>query len=376
MRGVSDLFAPALRQSHRMAVEAIVVGPYLSMPLHLPVSGGSVTIDASNPIRARCEIEVPDTGLFPKQYQDALAPYGSEVSVRRGIRYPNEAVELVPLGVFRVEEVNLDAGTGTITLSGQDRMAQVADERFTTPYAPARHSRHVDVLEDLVKAVYPNVGIELPPIASQVLAPVFEEDRLAAIVDLATAIGCEAFFDGTGRFVVRPVPSPEVSDYVWVADASPTGVLVGASRRLAREGAYNGVVARGQDAASGSVGVQALVTDDRSDSPTRWGGPFGHVPRFYSSPLITTVAQARSAATALLQKVTGLADATEATCVPNPALEPGDPVLVTWPDGTSAVHQVESFAIPLSPSGTMTLRSKRAIELEGLVALRQAEVAA
>lgn len=363
MRDVSDLFGPALRESHRLAVEAWVTGPYLSTPVNLPVTGGSVTVDGTNPVRGRCDLEIADASLFPHHYQDALAPYGSEVLVRRGIRYPNGVAEMVPLGLFRVEEVALDAAAGTIHVAGSDRMAQLADERFTSPYAPARYSRHVDVIEDLVHAVYPNAPVETPAIATTVGAPVFEEDRVAAIFELATAIGCTAYWDGTGRFVVVPIPPAEADSYVWVADASPVGVLVDATRRLTREGAYNGVVARGQDTAAGNVGVQALVVDNRTDSPTRWGGPFGHVPRFYSSPLITTAAQATSAATALLAQATGLADATDATCIPNPAIEPGDPVLVVWPDGTSAIHLVESFTVPLSADGTMTLTSKRAAAL-------------
>jgi hypothetical protein len=134
--------------------------------------------------------------------------------------------------------------------------------------------------------------------------------------------------------------------------------MIDGSKRLARDGAYNGVLARG--ATTAGAPVSSLVVDSRPGSPTEWGGPFGRVPRFYESPLILTAAQAQSAATKLLQRSTGLDEAIEATSIPNPALDVGDSVLVRWPDGTADVHAVEAITIPLDASETMTVRSARA----------------
>ncbi|MBQ1167350.1 DUF5047 domain-containing protein, partial [Streptomyces sp. A73] len=65
-------------------------------------------------------------------------------------------------------------------------------------------------------------------------------------------------------------------------------------------------------------------------SPTYVYGPFGRVPTFYSSATLTTSTLAQSAANKLLRdslKPTATADLSS---VPNPCLEPGDILRVTY----------------------------------------------
>src|SRR5690606_39371279 len=60
--------------------------------------------------------------------------------------------------------------------------------------------------------------------------------------------------------------------------------------------------------------------------------PFGQVPRFYASPLITDVAQAKSAAASLLKRSLGLPYSVSFGTIVNPALEPLDPIRITYPE--------------------------------------------
>src|SRR5690606_40052531 len=100
---------------------------------------------------------------------------------------------------------------------------------------------------------------------------------------------------------------------------------------LSRDGVYNAVVARGEGADT-ETPIQAVVVDDDPDSPTYWHGPFGQVPRFYASPLITDVAQAKSAAASLLKRSLGLPYSVSFGTIVNPALEPLDPIRITYPE--------------------------------------------
>jgi hypothetical protein len=114
---------------------------------------------------------------------------------------------------------------------------------------------------------------------------VVEESRYDALREIATALGKVMHFDGEGRLVIRSAPSP-TGPPRWSVRAGQGGVLVNAARSLSREGVYNGVVVRGEGGDT-TAPVLAVVVDGDPRSPTRWGGAFGKVPRFWSSPLIT-----------------------------------------------------------------------------------------
>src|SRR5690606_3912663 len=150
--------------------------------------------------------------------------------------------------------------------------------------------------------------------------------------------------------VIRTPPDPEQP--VWDVTHGRDGVLVSMARELSRDGVYNAVGARGEGADT-EVPIQAVVVDSDPRSPTYWHGPFGKVPRFYSSPLITDVAQAASAAASLLRKSLGLPYGVSFGTIVNPALEPFDPIRVTYP-GRVERHIVETLTIPLTAGAAMT----------------------
>src|SRR5690606_24391248 len=102
--------------------------------------------------------------------------------------------------------------------------------------------------------------------------------------DLAESLGKLVWWDGEGT--LRVADAPDATVPVWHVRAGRHGVLVSAQRRVTRQGIYNAVVAQGE--ATSGTPARAVVVDDGPLSPTRWGGPFGKVPRFYSSPLLTT----------------------------------------------------------------------------------------
>ena len=79
------------------------------------------------------------------------------------------------------------------------------------------------------------------------------------------------------------------------------------------------------------------------------------MPRFFSSPFITTVAQAGSAAASLLRKSLGLPYSIDLTAMANPALVPFDPVSVRSADSERAeTHVLERLTIPLLAGAPMT----------------------
>lgn len=333
MRPVSDAFLATLRGSHKAVFEAYVVAPGQTGTAPtgtlVPIIDGDVQIDAKASVRSTLDLTTDGTGTFPDQASDLFAPYGNEIFVRRGIEFGGGRVEWVSLGYFRINSVEQDdAPNGPIRIAAQDRMAGLIEARLLGPVHVAAVQTYGAVVAQLVHEVYPWATIEwddvteTDPIGRSVIA---EEDRFEFLDDLITSVGKIWYWDHRGVLVIKNIPDPD--DVVWEVNAGAGGVLVELSRDLSREGVYNAVVASGE-ALDTVAPPRGVAVDDNPDSPTYFSGPFGPVPRFYSSPFITTNAQAATAAASLLRQNLGLPYNVDFRQVPNPALEPYDAVAV------------------------------------------------
>jgi hypothetical protein len=143
------------------------------------------------------------------------------------------------------------------------------------------------------------------------------------IMELAAAIGFEAYFDPSGVFVFRPVPDPTTGDPVWVFDEDSNPLVSEVSRELSDEQTFNHIVVIGQSTSSANA-VNAEAFDNNPNSPTYILGPYGQVSERLTFSLITTADQAQDAANAILNNSLGASDTATMTVVPHPALEPGD----------------------------------------------------
>jgi hypothetical protein len=361
MFGVSEQFLAALRTSHQVEirVDAYTAGATTRLASDLPVAGGSVSAEASSQVRRTLDLTIADPTLMPTSEGDALSPYGTELYVLRGLRFPTGTIEWCPLGVFRVEDVKRGLADAAVQVTGADRAKAVADRQFEKPRQPKGSNTRVQWISTLVQEMWPGVAVTdstanvdampYPP-------PVWEQDRWAAIEELATSIGADVYFGPRGGLVIRPEPT--IDDPVaWWVDAGASGVLVDGERNISREGTYNVVVATGE--ASGPFApARAVVADTDPASPTRVDGPFGRVPTFYSSPLLRTTQQAIKAATALLGRARALNRQLELSSIPNPALEPGDVIEVRLDDGSSERHLVDKVTCPLDPATSMGLSTR------------------
>jgi hypothetical protein len=364
MYAVTTKFLDALRASHAVEIKVDAYRGEELLASDLPISDGTVTVDGNSQVRRTLSLTVADPTLDPGNDQDAtLAPYGSDLVVQRGVRFPDGSIEYAPLGRFRIEQVQTAISGEAIQLTGSDRTAYVQDARFTTTQQSVTSNTIPAEIARLITAVL-TVAVNNQSGRTDATPLVYwEQGRWEAIEQLAKSIGCVVFFDPTGAAVIEPVPA--ITDAaVWWVDAGESGVLVTGERETTREQTYNGVVASGESAGQ-FLPYTATVTDNDASSPTLWGGPFGSKPYFYTSPLITTQEQATAAATALLNKVRGMSRQLTLSCVPNPALEAGDVIRVRFPDGATETHLIDSFDMPLDPSSAMAISTRSsAPELE------------
>lgn len=365
MRPVSEAWADGISHSHGLAVQVTL----LPEGVDLPVLDGAVTLDGKAATRATLDLSVapdPAMELVPSEPTDRLAPYGNELQIRRGLIYPDGGEELVSIGIFRIEDVDVEdtAEELSLRISGLDRSARIIDAAFEDAYQVPAGTLITSALLDDIKTVYPDVVASIS--ASSVTAPVVivaeeGEDRWAFWQGMATALGAELYFDGDGVLVLRELASATQEPAAYLTEGEG-GVLVSAAKSWTRQGAFNRVIATGEGTALGGAPPRGVATDDDPFSPTFYGGPFGRVPRFYSSSWITSSDQASDAASGILRAELGTTQQVSFGAVVNPALEPGDVVRVTRErTGVDEDHVIDELTIPLTAEAIMNGRTRATV---------------
>lgn len=118
MYPVSARFLAALAESHS-PITRVTLYRTDGMVEELAHTGGSVQVDRSSAARRTCTVTLADPGIIPRSDRDRLAVYGARLRISRGIAYGDGSSELVPLGVFRVDEVSGDVDEGPVTIQGK-----------------------------------------------------------------------------------------------------------------------------------------------------------------------------------------------------------------------------------------------------------------
>lgn len=359
MRPVTERFSGAIVQSHRLAVlvEVLQAGAPTGETL-TTVDAGSVTLDAKAQARGRVDLTVVDDGslgLVPTVPADPLAPYGRELRVSRGIRFPDDTTELVSLGVFRIDDTSIDDSADglAIQISGLDRSARITDARFEEPYQIAAGTNLATAILALIQAAYPTVVYDFTPTAVTTPAVIAQEgdDRWALAQQLAAAAGLRLYFDGDGTLILEPEAT---GDPVISLAEGASGVLLRAARRWTRQGAFNAVIATGQNTGQGAP-VRGVARDLNPLSPTYYFGPFGKVPRFFQSQFMTTTQQCEDAATAMLARELGTTQTVSFGSLVLPQLEPGDVATITRARaGVDEDYVIDQLTIPLVHASPIT----------------------
>jgi hypothetical protein len=367
---ISDVMAAALRRSQvvKTTVDVWFNGSFV---VTLPVIGGSVTVDRTAATRRQCSITIGSDTFVPLYANSPLAPYGAELRLFTGITYQDGSDEQVPLGVFRIQDVKWSEETGSLpTVVGFDRSKRAIDADFLMP-ADLSGRYAVAAIKQIVTEAVIDCDVLVDPTLVDYVLPggsVFDSKRWDAVQTMANGMGAEAYFDVYGNLVINRIPAltqdTAQSAAVWTVDAGENGVLVSAARGVTRTGVYNVVAAQGVAADGDGAPPMGFAADTDPRSPTYWGpasalpyGPYEHTPfgwsvYRYTNNLMTTPEQCTTAAAGQLANFLGLARSLDFTCVPNPALDGGDIVLVKYLSGQTELHLLDRISIPLGPGDT------------------------
>jgi hypothetical protein len=324
--------------------------------------GGSVSVDRGSQCRRTCTVTLADTTLIPRTPTDKLAMYGAQLRISRGVSYSDGTRELVPLGVFRLDDGDGDVDEGPGTIAGKSLECIVIDDKFTAPYRASGNA--VGAIEALIQRSIPTASV-VNLATDAAIGPRtwdVEGDPWEAVAEIAAAIGAEVYCDPDGVFTIAELPDLLSVLPVWSIEAGEGGAYVAAKRGMKADGVFNGVHARGESTETDTAPVSALVVDTDSGSPTYWDGSFGHRPTFHSSSTLTTTNACTSAATLKLRAAKAPNATADISSLPNPALAPGDVIRVVYPDGTKELHQVHSFTVPLEVGGSFDVQTISAKE--------------
>lgn len=361
MYPVSDRFLKRLAESHQVATR-VQLFLTTGQVIDIEHTGGSVSVDRAQAIRRSCTVTSADVSLIPRAPSDQLATYGARLRISRGVYYGDGTSELVPLGVFRLDNVDGDISEGPVTLQGKDLSAIVADDKFTEPYTAA--GTVVGAVTALIQRSIPAADVISLIVDASIGSRAFdaEADPWAGAQEIATAAGAEVYANADGVFVIASLPELMTTPPVWSIEAAEGGVYISGSRGTGSDGVHNGVLARGENTADNAPPVSYLATDNDPNSPTYWGGPYGRRPLFYSSSTLTTLAACTQAANLKLAAARAPNASGDIKSLPNPALEPGDVLRLLHPDGTRELHQAASFSVPLGEGGDFPISTISAKE--------------
>lgn len=370
MYRLSSLAATMVRGTHTIDIYARAYSQGSGATSSLPVTSGSVVVDATSQVRRTATVGIGLDAFWPDDPFDILSPIGSELAVGYGIIIPGLGTEYIPLirgPITSVRRTIPSSGESAMEVTVADRSSRVADYRFEQPTQTISGATTVAEITRLIQQAIPGVGIT-DLTGSTKVAPVLdmERDRWAdGIEKLADSISAEVFADPVGAFVIRT--QPDVTNTpVWTVDAGNGGILLSENDDYSREQVYNRVVASGQRV-DGTPPVYAVASDTNPNSPTYINGPFGIKTRFYASPLLTTVGQCQSAADTVLARVTGRHMNVSFTTVTNPALDAGDVLRLILGD-RNEVHIIDRVEIPLLPGTPQRIQTRALTLPEEIVA--------
>lgn len=376
MQVVTDAFLREIRQSHEV-VSYVDVTTHDNRTFRLTATDGSVNIDRTADIRRRCTVSCvdPDGTITPVNAESILTPFGTELRLYRGVRYTSGvlagAEEVVPLGVFRLSKAQVKdsvGGSTDISLEAYDLSRTVRRDKFTDVYTVATGTNIITAIKAIIGRTFSD--LQFDTFASTVVstAPLVfdaDSDPWVAVTQLATSIGCEVWFTGTGVLRVAPpvdidhLPAP-VFTYVEGAGCTMLDLDV----VFTDEPGFNGVVLTAQAAGSADPPIRSVVWDSEPSSPTYHLGPYGEVPMFVTNSTVTKQADADAAAAAALNQVLGFSSQLNLTAMVNPALDANDVIQVTRArSGVNAKYALDAVSIPLRANGTsaLSLRQKRTV---------------
>lgn len=326
----------------------------------LPVSEYQVLIDRNSAIRRSAQLTITSEELVGEiiDGNSSLQPYGAEIRLYIGY----DVDELIPVGVFQIEELSWDEAEATIQVSLFDRSQGLQRTSYGL-HMDASGKQALVFIEEQISGNLPYVAVLNNTGTQDIRFPggtTYRSGVLQAIQEAANTFGAEVFFDVNGDAVINDTPYVDEltsnAQYDWLVDTGSTGVLISYSRKLTKKDTFNKIHVFGAPATNTTPQPYGFALDDTPGSPTYYGGPFGKADLRVERQELTTDGQCTTFALAQLRNSRGLSKSLDFTSLWNPALDAGDVLRVDYPNGIVELHLVDS--IRYDESGAMSIETR------------------
>jgi hypothetical protein len=250
----------------------------------------------------------------------------------------------------RIVQVPMGA---SIAVTANDLSLMVANDKFIAPESPVGASPTVvgeikRLLQDRVPVVVLS-GVTDTAV-NTTLVYQQQADRWAAVEDLAAHIGAAVRMNGDGQCEVYPITSASVATLI----GGPEGLQVSVDTEQDYDGTYNFFVADGTATVNGQS-QPIRGTAQITGGELAFAGPHGRYPKFYSSTMLTTQAQADAYAAQMRDtQIAGLTTDLYVEALPQPHLQIGDWVTIPTPRTDGMAPLLTGRIIHMELKGTQT----------------------
>jgi hypothetical protein len=244
-------------------------------------------------------------------------------------------------------------GGANIDVSGNDLSLMISKDRFIAPESPVGTSPTVigeikRLLQDRVPVTVlsgvVDTGVNSTLIYKQ------QDDRWAAVGDLAQRIGAAVRMNGDGQAEVYPIASASVATLI----GGPEGLQVSVDTEQNYEGTYNYFVADGTATVNGQQ-QPIRGTASVGGGELAYGGPHGQYQTFYSSTMLATQAQCDAYAVQMRDtQIAGLTTDLLVEALPMPHLQIGDWVTIPTPRLDGMAPPLTGRIVAMQLSGTQS----------------------
>jgi hypothetical protein len=389
--GEASLFAKRCSQSHtqqwRLDVLKYYGGETHNLAFSVPIIGGTLVLDSSDPIRRRIQVEVGGGEAWePEKSTSPLAPFGQHMNLYTRIDY-GDGTWSPWLQMFSgpIQSTVFERPSLICTVEACDRAQQLEEYLHTKKKSYSKKSLY-DALVLMASAALPETSgtysVEAPNVTDQIIVRKFVaeegQSRLDAANDLAAKYGYEVFFDWNSTYIIRKDITDDddalwdpsepggdigtVTNPVAVIRDGPGGNLIAMTTSVSREGAANGafinLTAKRDKKLPGKDLFEQIYA--LADGAVAWGDAFGRLP-IIQNRAVGTITESLKASTLtrakkLLKRRKGLSKYIDFDALPIPYLEPDDKVRIVVA-GQEEAHYVQRIEFDLA-GGPMRVRTR------------------
>lgn len=293
--------------------------------------------------------DLTGTSWVPREPEDALNVYGSRVHLSYDVGRADGTWLGCSLGWFVIDEWELSSDGVDVTLLDLRDVLRTA--RLLGPSSPRPAATFASELRQLVGGRLALDLTNAPADRSVPSGMAWQESRTDAIDELLKAWPARAELDGDGVLTIVPDTLDTDPAQATLVDGVG-GTVVSRSESGSRDGLYNVVVARGETTEAASPPITGYAADNVETSPTAVDGPMGELVTFFSSPLLTTEAQATKAARTILTRSLRRARQVPVTTIPDPRLGVNARVDLPQPNDEPTLRTVVlTSKLPLTADG-------------------------